>query len=171
MCTRLLYTVLPSPYTQRSFHHLLAQLTRDLNSLQEPGVSVPLLHVVYFGRWNLQARPTFLIHSPVQIKLPRSNPYENLRLHGRRKSTTSGSLWLVSRVTGRSCIQLMLFLAVTTALTNVIDATFEKLDWMTQMDIVFNFRFCSSLLIQSTSTESPQGPIDPCSALATCASY
>lgn len=47
MCTRLLYTVLPSPYTQRSFHHLLAQLTRDLNSLQEPGVSVPLLRVVF----------------------------------------------------------------------------------------------------------------------------
>ena len=103
--------------------------------------------------------PTFLIHSPVQIKLPRSNPYENLRLHGRRKSTTSGSLWLDARVTGHSWGQLMLSLAVTTALTNAIDATFEKLDWMTQ--IVFNFRFCSSLLIQSTSTESPQGPIDP----------
>lgn len=47
MCTRLLYTVIPSPYTQKSFHQLLAQLTRDLNSLQEPGVSVTLLHVIF----------------------------------------------------------------------------------------------------------------------------
>ena len=44
MCTRLLYTVLPSPYTQQSFHRLLSQLTKDLNSLQEPGVDVPSLH-------------------------------------------------------------------------------------------------------------------------------
>ena len=44
MCTRLLYAVLPSPYTQQSFHRLLAQLTKDLNSLQEPGVDVTSLH-------------------------------------------------------------------------------------------------------------------------------
>ena len=44
MCTRLLYAVLPSPYTQQSFHRLLAQLTKDLNSLQEPGVDVSFLH-------------------------------------------------------------------------------------------------------------------------------
>ena len=44
MCTRLLCAVLPSPYTQQSFHRLLAQLTKDLNSLQEPGVDVSSLH-------------------------------------------------------------------------------------------------------------------------------
>lgn len=40
MCTRLLYTVLPSPYTKDSFQRLLRLLTDDLKSLQEPGFTV-----------------------------------------------------------------------------------------------------------------------------------
>ena len=44
MCTRLLYTVLPSPYTRDSFQRLLRLLTDDLKSLQEPGFTVsPLI--------------------------------------------------------------------------------------------------------------------------------
>ena len=41
MCTRLLYTILPAPYTQRTFHDLLAALTEDLNVLNQKGYTAP----------------------------------------------------------------------------------------------------------------------------------
>ena len=46
MCTRLLYAVLPAPYTKDSFRRLLQLLTDDLKSLQEPGFSVSPLEFV-----------------------------------------------------------------------------------------------------------------------------
>ena len=41
LCTRLLYTVLPSPYTQKSFHDLLGVLTADLNLMYNHGYTAP----------------------------------------------------------------------------------------------------------------------------------
>lgn len=40
LCTRLLYAVLPAPFTKKSFHKLLSLLTDDLNSLWKDGMTV-----------------------------------------------------------------------------------------------------------------------------------
>ncbi|CAL1151298.1 unnamed protein product [Cladocopium goreaui] len=37
LCTRLLYAILPSPYTKQSFHRLLSVLKDDLNKLEDDG--------------------------------------------------------------------------------------------------------------------------------------
>lgn len=49
-CTRLLFTVLPSPYTKKNLDELLSILAMDLESLDKDGVEVsqlvqPLIHL------------------------------------------------------------------------------------------------------------------------------
>ena len=41
LCTRLLYTCLPAPYSHKSFHTLLSVLAEDLNKMWKDGVDVP----------------------------------------------------------------------------------------------------------------------------------
>lgn len=49
MCTRLLFTVLPSPYSKKTFHKLLQVLTDDLIDLETNGLTVsPPLFVYLF---------------------------------------------------------------------------------------------------------------------------
>lgn len=38
-CTRLLYTVLPAPYTKRAFYDLLQALVEDLNAMSTDGIT------------------------------------------------------------------------------------------------------------------------------------
>ena len=40
LCTRLLYTVLPSPYRKKSFQDLLAVLVKDLTAAEKDGITV-----------------------------------------------------------------------------------------------------------------------------------
>lgn len=39
LCTRLLYTVIPAPYSQRTFYDLLADWVQDLNSMSNVGIT------------------------------------------------------------------------------------------------------------------------------------
>lgn len=39
MCSRLLYTVLPSPYTKRALFDLLRAWVTDLNSMTDEGIT------------------------------------------------------------------------------------------------------------------------------------
>lgn len=45
MCTRLLFSILPAPYTQQSFSDLLAEMATDLTKLYHEGITVSNLHI------------------------------------------------------------------------------------------------------------------------------
>ena len=67
MCTRLLFTVLPSPYSKKSFNHLLSILAEDLKFMEDKGIKVSYLHIRQLDIMIVDV--------------------ENVYLHGRHQST------------------------------------------------------------------------------------
>ena len=69
MCTRLLFSVLPSPYSKKTFHKLLQVLTDDLIDLETKGLTVsPPLFVYIFHFCNVTVRIIYGHLEPIGYK-------------------------------------------------------------------------------------------------------
>lgn len=147
MCTRLLYTVLPSPYTTQSFHRLLAKLTEDLNSLQEPGVNVPLYCICKLWFWPIAIR--MLIWDPF---LNFTYSLRRLRLNGKGRNTTSDSFAFPVREIGHFKDLPTVWIVATTAQQSVTGAMFEKLGCKSYQHIFWYLSLSDTSLLLNDSS-------------------
>ncbi len=121
MCTRLLFTVLPSPYSKKSFNHLLSILAEDLKFMEDQGIKVSYLHIRQLDIMIVDVENVSTWTSPINMKchktiistrILKGYGYHQVliqvwysRLNGKENPFTSGSSSRERKVTGHFSAQ------------------------------------------------------------------
>ena len=129
MCSRMLYTILPSPYSDENLNDVLEDLSSDLLSLYRDGIKVShILVLVRLQLFSPQEKFQYSFMSAIGGGVIQ-HLFQHPRFSTRNRSTSTDSWWLGWRVTGRIFGNVWAFVVDTTAYKNVTGAKSLKLVW------------------------------------------
>ena len=128
MCSRMLYTILPSPYSDENLNDVLEDLSSDLLSLYRDGIKVShILVLVRLQLFSPQEKFQYSFMSVIGGGVIQ-HLFQHPRFSTRNRSTSTDSWWLGWRVTAIFG-NVWAFVVDTTAYKNVTGAKSLKLVW------------------------------------------